>query len=80
MSVVLKHEVSRFVKATSVALSICLGLTGVVGLKGLSLGDLQVCYGDIVRICRPVELPALALFVFITGTMTAFLTFVRINK
>lgn len=79
MSALFKHEVPKFVKGTSVALSICLGLTGAIGLKGIALGDLQVCYGDFVRICRPAELPALPLFVFVAGMMAAFLTFVRIK-
>jgi hypothetical protein len=80
MLAIFRREMPMFVKVTSVALSICLGLTGAIGLKGLSLGDLQVCYGDFITICRPAEVPALVLFLFVAGTMTAFFAFVRIRK
>ena len=69
---------TKFVKATSFALSACAVVTCWTGVRGL-VGSVEVCYGDFLRVCHPVAPPPLMRLLLGVGTIAAFWIFLRIG-
>jgi len=71
------HEGSILVKTTAVALSVCV-FTGLGALRALS-PPVEVCNGDFITICRPIEFSPLVLFLLAAGSILTFLLFAKLS-
>jgi hypothetical protein len=76
----LKTEWPKLVKATSIALALYVGIIGLSGLRGLSAGSVEACYGDFIQVCHPIEPPALMRWLLAVGMIAAFWVLVRIGS